>query len=256
MTVHIFGGLFNDIFIYGDKPHRSEIMETPGGSGYTTALGLSLLGHEVFLHANLGQDKNGEYILEEMEGNGLNRHFIKRTQNPTGIFISKNTRPIAVQRGANAVETPLEDHHVDGCAALFFPTEITEKACIENLNKDWLKSFVDLGPRFRNKTFEHPGEHHLILANEGESLHSKCDVIKMAERGASWGTINVPGNHQIMSHTTGAGDIFDVVFVHEYLLGSEKRQILKRAVTTAQTACAIKGSSNKTKVLREYNELI
>ena len=96
MTIHVFGRIFMDLFIFGEKVHNSKIVETPGGSALNASLGFSLLGMKTYLHASYGTDHFNEVIESVLHQYNVQTQYLIQQKEPTNRFVSKNGVPLAV----------------------------------------------------------------------------------------------------------------------------------------------------------------
>jgi len=251
MTVHVFGRIFMDLFIYGEKVHQCKIYETPGGSALNASLGFSLLGMETYLHASYGTDHFSQTIKSTISQYGVRTHFLIQLCKPTNRFISKNGEALAAKVNPDPdFEIPLENNKDDYC--LVFATETNPKTLENIINIPWKGLFIDLGPKYAQNPFPHELNDAMIIGNEKESIFNACDVIKLGKNGAKWHDISVPGNGHELPYTTGAGDLFDVVFICSLLKNTTRIETLKEAVHLSQKACMIPGSSTKVEILRDF----
>ena len=254
MTIHVFGRCFKDIFIYGEQIHSSSIVETAGGSALNSSAGLSLLGFECLLHSACADDYNARIIMDTLKVYSVNTRYLRENSAPSNLFVSRNGVALAAQINEPSDFEDFDMDSQDSC--LIFATEMNEQHIDFILEKPWNKVFIDLGPKYASKEFPHRLLKGIVIGNEFEAASNKCGIIKLGKHGARWDDISVKGNGKELAFTTGAGDLFDVVFVFGYLQGFEPERILKDCVNYAQKACLIPGSSSKVEVLREYNRFV
>lgn len=251
MTIHVFGRIFMDLFIFGEKVHNSKIVETPGGSALNASLGFSLLGMKTYLHASYGTDLFNEVIESVLHQYNVQTQYLIQQKEPTNRFVSKNGVPLAVsvapEPSFNHLNITGED---DYC--LLFATETSQDTLERVLTVPWKGLFIDLGPKFVYNSFVYKIDNAIILGNEKEAEKNHCDVIKLGKKGARWHEISVPGNGKTLPYTTGAGDLFDVVFIYNFLKKTSSTKTLKEAVYLSQKACMIPGSSTKVEILRDF----
>ncbi|KAF2959729.1 PfkB family carbohydrate kinase [Thermotoga sp. 38H-to] len=230
MKIAVVGGTFWDIFVFGEKPHSSIIKESPGGSGLNVAYGLFLLGHTVDFYSNIGDDWRGKQIIEILERASFDiSHMFTIQGGKTGIFIAQDDRPIAVDPGVNRREMKLSS--LSEYDIVFVTGEVSEKT-IRKICENARNVILDVGPGAR---FDTTNLNALVIGNEHECSFRRCDVVKMDSKGARWGEVYVPGNGIPYTHSIGLGDLFDIVFVHNLLLGKSKKEILEEAVKCSQT---------------------
>ncbi|MFP4460794.1 MAG: PfkB family carbohydrate kinase [Thermotogota bacterium] len=251
MTIHVFGRVFMDLFIYGEKIHNCKIVETPGGSALNASLGFSVLGLPTFIHAAYGRDHNGEFIRKMIDEYGVKTDYLLCQSEPTNRFISKNGKAIAASVASNPLfEIPETIGKDDYC--LLFATETGQETVRRVLTIPWKGLFIDLGPKYTYNRFSYKPDKATIIGNEVEAENNFCDVVKMGKKGARWHEDFVPGNGKDLPFTTGAGDLFDVVFIYNIITGKTVTETLKEAISLAQKACMIPGSSTKIQILRDF----
>src|SRR6056297_1995806 len=218
MTIHVFGRIFMDLFIYGKRVHNSKIIETPGGSAFNASLGFSLLGLNTYIHASYGNDSKGKQIREVIEQYGVQTQYLIKQTEPTNRFVSKNGQPIAASVATECpFEYPSKKSEEDYC--LLFATEVSQEMLERVITIPWKGLFIDLGPKYAHNRFPYKIDKATIIGNEPEAENNPCDVIKMGKNGARWHDVNVPGNGQSLPYTTGAGDLFDVIVIYYTLMG-------------------------------------
>ncbi|WP_129409587.1 PfkB family carbohydrate kinase [Marinitoga lauensis] len=89
MNIDVYGALFYDIYIYGEKPHESQIIEIPGGSGFNIAYLLYKLGYNISFNGFIGNDLKGKYLKDIIPFKN-----IQVKEKKTATFISKNDIPL------------------------------------------------------------------------------------------------------------------------------------------------------------------
>ncbi len=253
MDIQVFGRAFMDTLIYGEQIHDAMIVETPGGSAFNAACGLSLLGYQTCLHAVVGTDHHSHQMVQTLSQYGVKTDYLIQKSGVSNRFIAKNDQAIAVQLAEEHQcfdEAEIKDVFGDFC--LIFATETSMETIQALANKPFKGLVIDLGPKYAQRFFHLPVYEGLILGNESEAQNNPCDVIKRGEKGASWHEITVAGNERRLPYTIGAGDLFDVVVVDGIIRQLEPEIILKKAVALSQKACLIPGSSTKVEVLRDY----
>lgn len=249
MRIAVFGGTFVDVFVYGNEPHKSEILELPGGSGLNIALGLFKLGYRVDFFSNIGNDLRKEFIFT-----ALNRHNFDtsnmRIQNAnTAFHISWNGKPIGVDRGANKIPIDTKEIDFSSYDLVVINTEIPFDSVKEICKLSTGKIFIDIGPRNRIELEDikmDKGDKILIVGNERECKNRSCDVIKQGAFGANWGDTKCDGNREKYISAIGTGDSFDIVLIDGFIRGLERKATLERAVSVSQElARNVKGAFNK-----------
>lgn len=238
LQIDIFGGIFIDVYKYKEKD-KFQVIESIGGSGLNIALGLHILGHKVRLHGNIGNDNRGKIIIKKLKSYKLSVKHIHVKKGYTGIFISKDDKVSKIFRGVNDLKIDYKKYEEKNVVIL--TTEINDNSINEVVNDNWKQIFIDVGPRpniIKNMNFV---RNIVKIGNHIESNMYPCDIIKQGPQGASWNSYSVKGNEIKYFHTIGAGDLFDAILIHNYLLGKGKEEALHNAVEISQDSCKIKG---------------
>ena len=253
VNIGVFGGTLADIYIYGEEPHRSEILELPGGSGLNIAFGLFSIGYNVDFFTNIGSDYRGDFLLSVLRGCDFPTEHMEIVDQKTGFHIAFNDRTIGVERGANRL--PIDIGKVDFTVydLIVVNTEIPVESVKEIFFTAKSNVFFDVGPRAGvDLKFEKEiaGRSVLTVGNSLECKGKTCDVVKLGRAGARWGELMANGNNETYSYTIGTGDTFDVVLIDGLLKGQEERAALKRAVKISQNlARDTPGAFNKMRAL-------
>ncbi|KUK02567.1 MAG: PfkB domain protein [Thermotoga sp. 50_1627] len=235
--IAVVGGSFIDIYIYGDEPHRCEILEECGGSGFNVAFALHRLRFEVLFFSNVGEDHRGTFFLSKLQQLGFDTSHIKRKSGETALHISFNDKTIAVKRGVNDLDVDIDWDAVCECSFAFINTEIPRRTIERFLKNFHGKVFLDAGPRRILSDYIRSLHKDLILiGNESQCETLTCDVVKMGPRGARWKELYIAGDGSVHPYTTGCGDVFDAVLIFYLLKGEERMVALERAVKVSQEA--------------------
>lgn len=253
MKIAVFGGTFVDVFIYGDEPHKSEILELPGGSGLNIAFGLFKLGHSVEFFSNIGDDFKKDYVFSILKKHCFNTDNISIRDANTAFHISWNGKTIGVDRGANKIPIDLNGIDFSKYDLVVINTEIPFDSVKEICKCASRKVFLDLGPRSGldiEDLKKKKSNELLIVGNNRECKDKCCDVIKLGSQGAIWGELKCDGNREEYISTVGTGDSFDVVLIDGLINGLERKTALERAVVVSQKlAMDVKGAFNKVNML-------
>lgn len=254
IKIAVVGGIFWDVFIYGEQAHNAEILEMCGGSGLNIAFGLKKMGFDVLFFSNIGNDYRADLIIAQLTDLGFNTRYIKKVDGTTGYHIALNEKPIAVNRGVNKLPVDIDEEQIRHCDCLVINTEIPPESVYKavELFKE-KKIFLDIGPLANlRKDVKVMAKNLLVIGNAKEAERIDCDVIKLGQKGAKWGDLSVNGNDIEYQYKIGSGDVFDVVLISCLLCGTDKFQALKRAVEKAQNAAKlIKGAFSKMQNLGE-----
>ncbi|MGJ8453712.1 PfkB family carbohydrate kinase [Pseudothermotoga sp. U03pept] len=247
IKVAVVGGTFWDVYIYGEQPHSSEILEMCGGSGLNVAYGLKKKGFDVQFFSNIGTDYRAELILQHLEKLEFSTEGIRRIPDRTGYHIAYNERPIAVDRGVNRVEIQIDEEQLAQFDYLFVNTEVPPKSIYKLLElfKDKMV-FLDIGPLANLDSEKLNRNNLLIIGNEREAQKINCHVVKLGPKGARWEELFVDGDGVEYLYRTGCGDVFDVVLISHLLRSKTRVEALRMAVNEAQRlAKSVKGAFSK-----------
>lgn len=90
----------------GETILADSFKKVPGGKGANQAVAARRMGCEVFMIGKIGNDSNGEYLLNELKEDGINtENVFKDNENPTGVAIilvdETGNNSIAVVSGSN-----------------------------------------------------------------------------------------------------------------------------------------------------------
>ncbi len=254
IKIAVIGGIFWDIYIYGDQPHSAEILEMCGGSGLNIAFGLKMMGFDVSLFSNIGDDYRASLIISELENLGFDTQHIKKTAGATGFHIAFNEKPIAVNRGVNKLPVQIDEDQLKAFDCLVINTEVPPESVYKSIDLSKGKRiFLDIGPLANlTKDIKKMADNLIVIGNLKESEKIECDVIKLGPKGARWGEIFVSADGIDYPYKIGAGDVFDVVLISQILFGTDKIQTLQKAVRISQNAAkSIKGAFSKIKSLSD-----
>ncbi|MFO7881266.1 MAG: PfkB family carbohydrate kinase [Kosmotogaceae bacterium] len=245
----VFGGTFLDVFIYGDDPHDARIIESPGGSGLNIAFGLFRLGFDVEFISNIGNDWKGKEILSRLRNYKFNIHGMNVLKERTGYHISKEDKPIAVDRGVNKLPLRIKEDSVERADIVIINTEIALHSFKEICSSFTGKLFIDMGPLFNIRRADiniNKNADAIFIGNHDLGEIEEFDIIKKGSGGASWNEIQIEGDRKEYPYRVGAGDVFDVVLITSLLMGKTERESLEYAVMISQDMTKeIKGAFNK-----------
>lgn len=227
----------------------------PGGKGANSAMAFKRLGADCTLVARIGNDQNGEELLQLYKRDGLNTDYIVRDKDaPTGlatIFVEgSGQNRIIVFAGANQ---KIDKAQIDGALeqmpdALYLQFEINYDAIIYSAteaHKRGIPVFIDAGAIKPSFPFEKLPPLEMFSPNETETLticgimpsdedkcleasraisrlvNAKYIVIKLGGRGAyifdgEKGAI-IPTFDAKVVDTTAAGDAFTAAMTLDYL---------------------------------------
>lgn len=272
MKIAVVGSINTDMTVTAERiPLKGEtllgdsISYIPGGKGANQAVAMAKLGAEVEMFGCIGDDSNGQKMIDNMKNVGIKTEHIKVLEGvPTGIAmitVGENDNTIIVVPGANGKvdkayvdgikdvlqtydmvvlqhEIPLDTVHyiVEFCAEKNIPVVLNPapaaKVPMEIIEK---------------VTYLTPNEHEavLIFGDEmtTEELLKKYPeklLITQGSRGVSTclksgEILTVPARPAKVVDTTGAGDTLNGAFSVQIAGGAN----IKDALTFANTAASL-----------------
>lgn len=246
MKIDVFGAVFLDRYIYKDD-NNTEMIESIGGSGLAIALGLHILGHDVYFRGNIGKDVRQTKLLNKLKAYNFRLENIEIKEGETGLFVAENDKVLSVKRGVNAEDLDMNSDSLSGDYAVI-TTELNQTSIQKILDLKWEKIVLDVGPRpYILKDIQLP-DNVIKIGNASENNIIPCDIVKLGTGGAKWGNITATGNNISLPYTIGAGDLFDTILIHGLMKGIEKEEILNSAVKFSEESCKIKGGFKLEKI--------
>lgn len=260
---------------HGDTSFAKKIEMIPGGKGSNQAVAVSKLGGKIAFLGAVGQDSAGDQMLQNLQDNGVDTQFIKRSEEEgTGTFLvmvdetGENT--MVGTLGANSTITSADISKVmaEISAPVLLLQMETSKKSIETALKEAQakKMFVVLDPAPADGYFEEAlAFADCVTPNQQETekitgikvsnledakaaakiIHEKGPanvIIKMGSEGNlvfQNGEMEFVAAHKVTAvDTVGAGDTFAGALAVHYA----KNQNLLAAVKFANQAAAIKVS--------------
>jgi ribokinase len=260
----------------GENIHGRSFSMVAGGKGGNQALAAARLGLDSCLRACVGIDAFGDFLLEALEGGGVDTSTVKRTDEVmTGValiaveeYTGMNT--IVVDPGANmALRTRdldvLEECYEQAGTALFqleIPLDVVREG-VERAHAHGLSTVLDAGPP-RGAEIDLARQFDVVSPNEkelaslvGRELRttSECAsaarelveagirtlVVKMGEKGALLvtrrHTEHFPAFEVPAVDSTGAGDAFTAALAVALCEGLDLEEATRFA--NAAGACAV-----------------
>ena len=272
MKLAVVGSINTDMTVTAERiPLKGEtlmgdsISYIPGGKGANQAVAMAKLGAEVEMFGCVGNDSNGQNMLDNMKNVGVKTDHIKILEDvPTGIAmitVAENDNTIVVVPGANGKvdkayidsvkdvletydmvvlqhEIPLDTVHyvVEFCAEKNIPV-VLNPAPAAKVPMEIIEKVTYLTPN------EHEAE--LIFGDEltTEELLKKYPeklLITQGSKGVSTclksgDVLTVPPRPANVVDTTGAGDTLNGAFCVRVSGGAD----IKTALTFANTAASL-----------------
>lgn len=291
------GSINQDIFVnadqypkLGDTVWVKSVNNQPGGKGANQAISLSKIGNEVRFIGAVGQDNQGQNMLDNLKKYGVNTEYISiKDDINTGTFIvildGNGENTMLGTLGANNYLTELEIKNAfENTDAQYFLLQLeTNKDAIEKSieiakQKD-IKIILDPAPAdgYDEKFLKHafivtPNQQEAqvisgVEVNDRESAEKAAKIIKtkgaenvivkMGDKGSmiltNDKTTFVPAYQVDAVNTVGAGDVFAAAMT-VYLNDSLN---IEEAVKFASAASAIKVSKEETQeAIPSYSEII
>lgn len=272
MKLAVVGSINMDMTVTAERiPHKGETLRgdsiryIPGGKGANQAVAMAKLGAEVEMFGCVGDDSNGQKLLENLKNTGVGITHVKALPDvPTGIAmitVAENDNTIVVVPGANGKvdrayidevkpvletfdmvvlqhEIPLDTVHyvVDFCAEKEIQVVLNPAPAAE-VPMDIIEKV----------TYVTPNEHETALIfGDGQPVEELLKkypeklIITQGSRGVavclkSGEILNVPARPANVVDTTGAGDTLNGAFSVRRAMGDD----LKTALTYANTAASL-----------------
>lgn len=223
-----------------------------GGKGANQATALARLGAKTKMIGKVGNDSNGEKLIENLKKNNIDVSGVATDGSQTGlaaiILDGEGRNRIVVYEGANAEIDPEEAAACidDSLDLLLVQFETSEEVVIKSVNaalKKGITTVIDCGPaknfaleKMQGVTVISPNESEtkaltgIMPENEDSILEaskileerSKAEfvVLKLGERGCSvWDGVELkflPAYPSEVVDTTAAGDCFTAAMALEY----------------------------------------
>lgn len=291
------GSINQDIFVnadqypkLGDTVWVKSVNNQPGGKGANQAISLSKIGNEVRFIGAVGQDNQGQNMLDNLKKYGVNTEYISiKDDINTGTFIvildGNGENTMLGTLGANNYLTELEIKNAfENTDAQYFLLQLeTNKDAIEKsieiAKQKGIKIILDPAPAdgYDEKFLKHafivtPNQQEAqvisgVEVNDRESAEKAAKIIKtkgaenvivkMGDKGSlilnNDKTTFVPAYQVDAVNTVGAGDVFAAAMT-VYLNDSLN---IEEAVKFASAASAIKVSKEETQeAIPSYSEII
>lgn len=270
MKLAVVGSINMDMTVTAERiPHKGETLRgdsisyIPGGKGANQAVAMARLGAEVEMFGCVGDDSNGERLLQNLRDAGVGTGQVKVTKEaPTGIAmitVAENDNTIVVVPGANGkVDRAYVDEVKSAlkmCDMVVLQHEIpldTVHYVAEFCAEENIQVVLNPAPAaevpmdiIEKVTYLTPNEHEAVLifgeGHEAEELLKKYPeklIITQGSRGVSaclksGEVISVPARPAKVADTTGAGDTLNGAFAVRRAAGDDLESALLYANTAA-----------------------
>lgn len=270
MKLAVVGSINMDMTVTAERiPLKGEtllgdsIHYIPGGKGANQAVAMARLGAEVEMFGCVGDDSNGEKLLENLRKEGVGTRHIKVLKEvPTGIAlitVGENDNTIIVVPGANGQVDQIYADSIKGELKAFDMVVLQQEIPLETVHdlicfcaENGIKVILNPAPAAKvpldiieKVTYLTPNEHEAVLIfgeeETTEELLKKYPeklVITQGSRGVSvcrknGEVLTVPARPAIVADTTGAGDTLNGAFSVQIAKGEPIAEALRYANTAA-----------------------
>ena len=250
----------------GETVLAGEVERLPGGKGANQATALAQFSVDSFMVACLGNDGEGDRLLETLIARGVNVSLVQRGSRTSGMaFITVDGRgenEIVVSPGANH-ELDVTRVDLENFDAVLAQMEVSADL-VEELARRSFQLILNVAP-WRDVPESTLSRCAVVVANELEaqsldtSRLAHC-VVTRGSRGAvhySFGRVvaEVGAPHVEVVDSVGAGDVFCAAYTARYLHKDSPEVALRFAVTAASLAtraCGAQGSLPTTEEVRTW----
>ena len=270
MKLAVVGSINMDMTVTAERiPLKGEtllgdsIHYIPGGKGANQAVAMARLGAEVEMFGCVGDDSNGEKLLENLRKEGVGTRHIKVLKEvPTGIAlitVGENDNTIIVVPGANGQVDQIYADSIKEELKAFDMVVLQQEIPLETVHdlicfcaENGIKVILNPAPAAKvpldiieKVTYLTPNEHVAVLIfgeeETTEELLKKYPeklVITQGSRGVSvcrknGEVLTVPARPAIVADTTGAGDTLNGAFSVQIAKGEPIAEALRYANTAA-----------------------
>ena len=270
MKLAVVGSINMDMTVTAERiPLKGEtllgdsIHYIPGGKGANQAVAMARLGAEVEMFGCVGDDSNGEKLLENLRKEGVGTRHIKVLKEvPTGIAlitVGENDNTIIVVPGANGQVDQIYADSIKEELKAFDMVVLQQEIPLETVHdlicfcaENGIKVILNPAPAAKvpldiieKVTYLTPNEHEAVLIFGGEETteellkkYPEKLVITQGSRGVSvcrknGEVLTVPARPAIVADTTGAGDTLNGAFSVQIAKGEPIAEALRYANTAA-----------------------
>ncbi len=264
------------------KTRVREIGLTPGGDAVNQAITLTRFGYKPTLISRVGSDENGAYLLNRLQGHGVNvAHVVRDDKHPTAAAVvlidTQGERHIVSAAGAHAhlSRTDVNMRAICDADALsicsLFSLPVLEdnglKEILHEAKAHGVLIFADMGTDKRNQKLagirpflpyidyfvpsEYDAEQltgqtgHRAICETLMNAGAKHVLLKLGAKGCYIHDTGeyVPALPISSVDTTGAGDCFVAALIYNLLSGSDIRSSARYACTAASLSTLSMGAS-------------
>lgn len=247
----------------GETLRGDSISYIPGGKGANQAVAMAKLGAEVEMFGCIGDDDNGQKMLNNLKQSGVKTEHVKVIKEvPTGIAmitVGDNDNTIVVVPGANAEVDRTYVDEVAECLSTYDMVVLQHEIPLDTVH--YVVEFcadrkipVVLNPApaaavpmeiIEKVTYLTPNEHEAVLifgdkvpTEELLKKYPEKLIITQGSRGVSTclesgEILTVPARPAKVVDTTGAGDTLNGAFSVQRAGGADMKQALVYANTAA-----------------------
>ena len=248
----------------GETVADGRFSRQAGGKGANQAAAAARLGGRVLMAGCVGGDSEGEFLVRELAGAGVDVSGVQRADAPTGTALilvdAGGENSIVVCPGANALLDP--DEVPLGDSALLIQLE-TPLSSVERLVGRARGLVVVNAAPARPLPDPLVGRVDLFVVNETEyaampelrrarrvAVTLGADGAALYERGTR--LLQVPGVRTRVVNTVGAGDAFAAALTLALLEGDDERAAVEVACRVGAAAVASERSQPPLDPLRSY----
>lgn len=270
MKLAVVGSINMDMTVTAERiPLKGEtllgdsIHYIPGGKGANQAVAMARLGAEVEMFGCVGDDSNGEKLLENLRKEGVGTRHIKVLKEvPTGIAlitVGENDNTIIVVPGANGQVDQIYADSIKEELKAFDMVVLQQEIPLETVHdlicfcaENGIKVILNPAPAAKvpldiieKVTYLTPNEHEAVLIfgeeETTEELLKKYPEKLVITQGSSGVSVcrkngevlTVPARPAIVADTTGAGDTLNGAFSVQIAKGEPIAEALRYANTAA-----------------------
>lgn len=276
----------DEYYIVDNIPRADEAQEAKdffqrvGGAATNVAVALARLGSEVYFVGVVGQDKQGDFILDSLGREGVCTRWVLRSSKPTGrvliLLDSQGSRAMIALRGANLELAPglLQlDTVLNGASHVHLSSTRPEYTgwFFKAAKAKGLTTSYDPGMTIASKGFSYiegvleltdilfvnKREYQALGVETLQARYRGLLVVKEGEKGSSiprlW--LSVQAFKVQAVDTTGSGDAFNAAFLLCWKLGLP----LEQCLLIANAAGALKATrigAHSSPTLEEINTFL